>query len=98
MVVSPKGQAFFVDVKGQYKPNFWPVSQKETAAKLFYVLAFVPENEPNQFFILTQEDVNGGIRKDWQGAVARRKAKGLPGDPGDFHGITWSFAARSCDP
>ena len=86
-----------MDVKGQYKPNFWPVSQRKTTIKLFYVLAFVPENAPNQFFILTQEEVSEGIHEDWDGAIARRKAKGLRGDPGAFHGIQRSFAERFRD-
>src|ERR1700687_3100631 len=82
MVYSPKGRAFFVDVKGQYKPNFWPVRPKATRGKLFYVLALVPENARNQFFILTQDQVNEGIRVDLEHAKALRKAKGLRGEPG----------------
>jgi hypothetical protein len=74
MVISPKGRPFFVDVKGQYKPNFWPVSPKETLGKLFYLLAVVPEDAANQFFILTQVQVNEGIRIDLEHARALRKA------------------------
>jgi hypothetical protein len=92
MVISPNGRQFSVDVKGQYKPNFWPLSPKKTRDKLFYVLAFVPEDGQNQFFILTQDQVNEGIRIDWENAKARRKAKGLPGEPGDFTGIERKFA------
>jgi hypothetical protein len=94
MVKSPNGRPFFVDVKGQYKPNFWPVRRKETRAKLFYVLALVPDDAPNQFFILTQDQVNEGIRIDWEHARALRKAKGLRGEPGDFPGIQRKFAQR----
>jgi hypothetical protein len=92
MVVSPKGVNFLVDVKGQYKPNFWPVRPKMTRDKLFYVLAFVPENVLNQFFILTQDQVNQGIRIDLEHARSLRKAKGLSGDPADFPGIQRKFA------
>lgn len=53
MVISPSGIQFLVDVKGQYRPNFWPVSQKKKRDRLFYVLAFVPDDGKNQFFILT---------------------------------------------
>ena len=84
-----------VDVKGQYKPNFWAVRlKKKTREKLFYVLAVVPEGAPNQFFILTQDQANEGIRIDWEHARARRKAKGLRGEPGGFTGIERKFAQR----
>src|SRR6266700_2032822 len=54
MVISPKKHVQFqVDVKGQYKPNFWPVRPKKKTKNLFYVLAFVPKGANNQFFILT---------------------------------------------
>ena len=94
MVVSPKGVRFLVDVKGQYKPNFWPVRPKKTRDKLFYVLAFVPGEARNQFFILTQDQVSEGVRIDLEHAKALRKAKGLGGEPGDFPGIQRSFAQR----
>ncbi|MHB8653435.1 MAG: hypothetical protein ACYDA9_06115 [Terriglobia bacterium] len=61
MVLSPSGTQFAIDVKGQYKRNFWPVRQKATTEKLFYVLAFVPEARENSFFILTQDQANEGI-------------------------------------
>ena len=91
MVISPSGIQFLVDVKGQYRPNFWPVSQKKKRDRLFYVLAFVPDDGKNQFFILTQDQVNEGIQDDLRHAKARRKAKGLRGDPGDFPGLQRSF-------
>jgi len=97
MVISPKGTPFLVDVKGQYKPNFWPVRQKKTRDKMFYVLAFVPQDAPNQFFILTQDQASEGIRVDLEHARTLRKAKGRQGEPGDFPGIARSFAQRFKD-
>jgi len=94
MVVSPQRHPFLVDVKGQYKPNFWPVRPKKTTDKLFYVLALVPENSRNRFFILTQDQVNEGIGIDLEHARALRKAKGLRGEPGEFPGIQRKFAER----
>jgi hypothetical protein len=94
MVISPKRTPFFVDVKGQYKPNFWPIDPKKTLNKLFYVLAFVPKDAENQFFILTQDQVNEGIRIHSENARALRKAKGLPGEPRNFQGIQGKFAQR----
>jgi hypothetical protein len=95
MVISPiLRQQFSVDVKGQYKRNFWPVRKKEPRDNLFYVLAFVPKDAENQCFILTQDEANTGIADDWAQAKARREAKGLDGEPGDFTGIEWKFAEK----
>jgi len=94
MVRSPNGRQFFVDVKGQYKRNFWPVRKKEPCKNLFYVLALVPPDAPNRFFVLTQDRANEGIEVDWMGARARRKTKGLDGEPKEFPGIGWKFAER----
>ena len=95
MVTSPKGMPFVIDVKGQYRKNPWPVSPKEPRAKLFYVLAFVPDNESNEFFILTQGQVNRAIQANWKRAIGRRRAKGLVrrGD-NRFPVVERDFAAR----
>jgi hypothetical protein len=95
MVISPKGVPFVIDVKGQYRKNPWPVRPKEPRAKLFYVLAFVPDNESNEFFILTQGQVNRAIQANWKRAIARRRAKGLVrrGD-NRFPVVERDFAAR----
>jgi hypothetical protein len=69
MVVSPEGAHFLVDVKGQYKENFWPITPKE-AQGLFYILAFVPDGKPNQFYILTQEAAQEEVAKNDQKWVA----------------------------
>jgi len=84
MVISPNREQFFVDVKGQYKPNPWPVRLRKTRGKLFYVFAFVPDDARNRFFILTQTQVNKGILANEARARASRTAKGLPGEPGDL--------------
>jgi hypothetical protein len=94
MVISPKGVTFLIDVKGQYKHNFWPVQPRKTRERLFYVLALVPDDEQNRFFILAQKEVEKGIRVDLAHARARRRAKGLPGEPSDFPGVEWDFARR----
>ena len=94
MVISPKGVPFSIDVKGQYKPNFWPVRSKEARKDLFYVFALVPDAAPNRFFILTQNQVNHGIEIDLEHARARRGEKGLLGEPRDFPGVEWEFAKQ----
>jgi hypothetical protein len=59
MVVSPTSKrSFLIDVKGLYKPNPWVIKEKATRDSLFYVLAFVPDETVNRFFILSQKQVN----------------------------------------
>jgi len=97
MVISPNRVPFFIDVKGQYKPNFWPVRPRKTTDKLFYVFAMVPENAEKQFFVMTQSQVNEGIQKDLEHARKLRKAKGLRGEPAEFPGIQRKFAEQFKD-
>jgi len=92
MVRSPKEAAFFVDVKGLHKKNFWPVRERPVRKDLFYVLAFVPTGKPSRFFVLTQERVNTGIRENFEHAQSRAKAKGLNLDKNPFPGIEWKYA------
>ncbi len=55
MVVSPiRKEMFLVDVKGLYRRNPWLIKRKSRRANLFYVLAYVPAGEANQFFIMSQ--------------------------------------------
>src|SRR5438105_10395750 len=68
-VISPTSTHFLIDVKGQYrKGQFWIIKPKKERSGLFYVLAYVPDRKPNdpepeqnQFFVLTQEEVNAEI-------------------------------------
>lgn len=76
MVYSPGGRAFVIDVKGQYKRNWWVVREKPERADAFYVFASVPDLGPNRFFVLTQAEVNKGIREEFDNARARALAKG----------------------
>ena len=94
MVVSPRGVPFLIDVKGQYKRNFWPVRLKKARGKLFYLLVFVPDVGQNRFFVLTQEAVEKAIRRDLQHSIARRKAKGLDGEPLSLPNVEWDFAKK----
>jgi hypothetical protein len=58
MVISPTGRNFVIDVKGLYKPNPFPVQPKYLRDDLFYIFVYVPENKSNEFFIMTQNQVN----------------------------------------
>ncbi len=64
MVVSPNGEMFLIDVKGLYRANPWIIKRKPVKANLFYVLAFVPAEGPNQFFVMSQEQANSLIQAE----------------------------------
>jgi len=65
MVVSPQSKKMFlVDVKGLYRKNPWIIKRKPVRRSLFYVLAYVPASEPNQFFIMTQQRVHECIQSE----------------------------------
>ena len=65
MVVSPvQREMFLIDVKGLYRPNPWLIKRKEVRANLFYVLAFVPQDAPNKFFVLSQQQANQLVEEE----------------------------------
>jgi hypothetical protein len=73
MVISPKGAHFIVDVKGLQSGGTWLVQRKKLIVpNLYYVLAFVPPNASNQFFVMSQETTNLLIRGDTSASDIRR--------------------------
>lgn len=95
MVISPSGIQCVIDVKGQYKRNWWNIKPKKKRKNMFYVLAFVPDQESNQFFLLSQAEA----RSEFQNYVRRKKVerrrKGLStAKVGLFPGISWKAAER----
>ena len=65
MVVSPiSKEMFLVDVKGLYRMNPWLIKRKPQRANLFYIFAYVPADEPNQFFIMTQQQATQLIESE----------------------------------
>jgi hypothetical protein len=96
MVVSPNGNPFFVDVKGQYRNNFWPVKPKEKKQKnLFYILAFVPDPKEggNRFYILTQDEVDAGAAEA-TAAYRARKPEERADKPDPMPGILPEYARK----
>jgi hypothetical protein len=95
LVNSPGEIAFSIDVKGLYKKNFWAVSPKKPKERLFYVLTYVPDEEPNRFFILSQAQVNEAIKADFDVAHANAVKKGRSTEKaGTFPGIPWKHAEK----
>lgn len=65
MVVSPiQREMFLIDVKGLYRANPWLLKRKEVRANLFYVLAFVPQDAPNEYFVLSQQQANQLVEEE----------------------------------
>jgi hypothetical protein len=65
MIVSPvRKTMFLVDVKGLYRMNPWVIKRKPTRSNLFYILAFVPTDQPNRYFVLSQRDINRHVASD----------------------------------
>ena len=90
MVVSPNlKRMFLVDVKGLYRRNPWLVKRKTLCDNLFYVLAYVPTDAANEFFVLTQAQAN-------QFVADELKRLGL-GDDYPMHGFLWSIARAHKD-
>jgi len=96
MVRSPTGAQFSVDVKGLYKRNFWPGQLHEPRDSLFYVFAYVPADEANQFFVMTQPQVAEAIKANWDKYCAKH---GLDAPMGDnpFPGVEWKLAEPYLD-
>lgn len=78
MVLSQSRHAFLVDVKGLYKKNSWVVSPKEARSDLYYILAFVPDEGQNEFFIMSQEQVHQVARSELK-RLGRSENYAIPG-------------------
>lgn len=93
MAYSPDGRAFVIDVKGQYKRNYWVVREKPEREDAYYIFAFVPDVGANRFFILTQAEVNRGIHEEFAAARARAIAAGRSTDKAEAFpciGFKWA--------
>jgi len=96
MVTSPNGVPFGIDVKGLYRRNFWVVKPKPLKSNLFYVFAFVPDGAANQFFVLSQAEVNDEVAKQDERARQAALAKGKAGAAA-FPCIGWREASNYRD-
>lgn len=84
MVVSPKlKEMFLIDVKGLYRKNPWVLKRKPTRSNLYYVFAFVPTGEPNQFFVMSQKQANQLVQNE---LTRLKRADDYP-----MTGITWKL-------
>lgn len=88
-ITPDKRTTFYVDVKGLWRKNSWLVKRKPKRDRLFYILAYVPDDGPNEFFILAQGLVTDYIKRELK--RLRR--------PDDYRvtGIPWKLAASHDD-
>jgi hypothetical protein len=82
-----------------YKSNFWLVQRKEVQEYLFYVFAYVPKDQPNQFFVMTQRQVNEAIDANWKKYCAKHSLTGPQADAVKTRmpGVEWKIAAAYTD-
>ena len=82
MVVSPGKQSFLIDVKGQRTGSFWRIRDRaEVRSDLYYVLAFVPQDKPNRYFVLSHAETHDLMKK--------YEVSGVKFDP-RFSGFNWT--------
>lgn len=84
MVGSPKGELFWVDVKGLSSKTDWLVRPKAARDRLFYILvALSPtssgptKRDADRFFVLTQKEANT-LEREYRDAHPRNKTT-MPG-------------------
>jgi hypothetical protein len=97
MVISPKGKSFQIDVKGLYKPSFWLVKPKEPRDELFYVFAHVPAGYPNEFFVMTQRQVNKAIQANWDNFCTKHGRPLSDISENRMPGVEWKLAKKYVD-
>lgn len=73
MVINPRRQHFLIDVKGLSAKNVWIVKKKRKRFGLYYILALVPRDKQNEFFVLTQHQANGLIARNHRRASRRTR-------------------------
>jgi hypothetical protein len=95
MVVSPRDHSMFlVDVKGLAAKNYWQIRRQQPRSDLFYVVALVPRGAANEFFVLTQDQVNAGITAQFEQLRPDRKARG---EAANRLGLRWGDAKSFAD-
>lgn len=93
MVTSPEQVSFGIDVKGLYKRTYWLVKPKPLRTDLFYVFAFVPDEDRNRFFVMSQAEVNGEIAAELEKATQRALLRGAsPEKAAAFPCVSWKAA------
>jgi hypothetical protein len=85
---------FLIDVKGLSAKNYWQISRKPPHLNLFYVLSLVPRGSLNEFFVLTQDEVNGLITTNFSQCRPEQQERG---EKALRLGLTWGQAKVFAD-
>lgn len=93
LVVTPTERMFRVDVKGAGGKNEWLIMRKSPSKDLFYILAYVPADDLNRFFILTQETINHRLEMELikDGKTENFSMMGLPWKDAIDHENKWDI-------
>jgi hypothetical protein len=70
------------------------LSAREPFPNLYYVLAFVPPDQPNQFFVMSHKEVERERKNFLKEANARKRREGTSTKVGLWPGIPWAAAAQ----
>ena len=89
LVVSPNGEHFMVDVKGQATKNFWLIKRRAPRDDLFYILVYLPKDEHPKFFILSSHELMRE-REEYRKHIESKGRKYRD----ELGGINWSTALR----
>ena len=92
-VTSPEGATFGVNVSSLYKPNPFLLNPKEPAADLYSILALVPDEGQNRFFVFTRAEANQAIQEQLEYQRGIAVSTGKP-KADDKPGIGWQIAER----
>lgn len=71
LAVSPGGWHFMVDMKGQASRNFWLFQDVKPRDDLYYILVYLPKNEPPRFFIMSSFEKVKKIKEHEKAVKAR---------------------------
>ena len=89
LVVSPNGEHFMVDVKGQARKNFWLIKRRTPRDDLFYILVYLPKDEHPKFFILSSHELMRE-REEYRKRIESKGGKYRD----ELGGINWSTALK----
>jgi hypothetical protein len=93
LVVSPSGEHFGIEVKGQSTKNFWRFNDRDPHRDMYYAFVYVPQDGTPRLFIMNSKET----MKLWKEYKARSikislsKGKSVdPEDPGIMWGLRWT--------
>ena len=84
LVVSPSGEYFGIEVKGQRTKSFWRFNERKPKPDLFYAFVYVPEEGSPRVFIMDSTST----MKLWKELKDKEIKRGSP--EGNQWGLKWT--------